>query len=311
MRLKEMRRRRVARSVVLLGTLLSAAPVTAQQDFSKVKIRTTSLGQGLAMLAGAGGNLGVLAGPDGVLLIDDEYAPMSKKIRAAVAKLSAEPIRYILNTHWHGDHTGGNESLGRSGAVILAHEEVRKRMSTDSFQPSRDRTIPASPREALPVVTYDEGITLHLNGHTIDVRHVDPAHTDGDSIVHFREADVLHLGDIYFSGLYPFIDLASGGRVDGVIAAVDRALGIAGPKTRIIPGHGPLSTRADLEGYRKMLISVRDRVRKLIDEGLDLEAVLAAGPSADFDVELGGGFLSPESFVSIVYGSLTADSVGR
>lgn len=308
---KGMRRRAVVRSVVLLGALLSGTTVSAQQDFSKVEIRTTSLGQGVAMLAGAGGNLGVLTGPDGVLLIDDQYAPMSEKIRAAVAKLSAEPIRYVLNTHWHGDHTGGNESLGRSGAVILAHEEVRKRMSMDQFQPSRDRTIPASPREALPVVTYDEGVTLHLNGHTIDVHHVDPAHTDGDSIVHFREADVMHLGDTFFSGFYPFIDLASGGRVGGVIAAVDRALAIAGPKTRIIPGHGPLSTRADLESYRKMLVSVRDRVRKLIDEGMDLEAVLAAGPSKAFDADLGGGFMTPENFVSIVYGSLTADRVSR
>jgi len=290
---------------------MSVGNASAQQDFSKVEIQTTSLGSGLAMLQGSGGNLGVSTGPDGVLLIDDQYAPLTEKIRAAIAELSSEPIRFVLNTHWHGDHTGGNENLGRAGAVILAHDEVRNRMSSDHYMALRDVTIPASPKEALPIVTYSEGLTLHLNGQTIAVHHVDPAHTDGDSIVHFREADVLHLGDTFFSGIYPFIDLSSGGRVDGVIAATDRALEIAGPRTKIIPGHGPLSTRADLAKYRDMLVSIRDRVRKLIGEGKDRAGVLAAAPSAAFDAEFGGGFLKPEDFVSIVYGSLVADSPGR
>ena len=297
--------------LIIGGIFMSVGAASAQQDFSRVEIQATSLGSGLSMLQGAGGNLGVSTGPDGVLLIDDQYAPLTEKIRAAVAELSPEPIRFVINTHWHGDHTGGNENLGRGGAVILAHDEVRNRMSSDHYMALRDVTIPASPKEALPILTYSEGLTLHLNGQTIAVHSVEPAHTDGDSIVHFREADVLHLGDTFFSGIYPFIDLSSGGRVDGVIAAAERGLEIAGPKTKIIPGHGSLSTRADLAKYRDMLVSIRDRVRKMIAEGKDRAAVVAAAPSADFDAEFGGGFMKPEAFVGIVYGSLVGDSPTR
>ena len=215
-----MRLSRICVLVLVLAGILGAAGVAeAQRDFSGVEIQTTSLGDGLAMLQGAGGNLGVSTGPDGVLLIDDQYAPMTDKIRAAIAELSNDPVRFVLNTHWHRDHTGGNENLGRGGAVIIAHDDVRKRMNSGQYFALRDTTIPASPRAALPIVTYSDGLTLHLNGQTIDVLHVDPAHTDGDSIVYFREADVLHLGDIFFAGRYPFIDLSSGGRVDGIIAA--------------------------------------------------------------------------------------------
>lgn len=311
MNLDRLGRRWLLDGLIIGGILLSVGAASAQQDFSKVEIQATSLGSGLTMLQGAGGNLGVSTGPDGVLLIDDQYAPLTEKIRAAIAQLSSEPIRFVLNTHWHGDHTGGNENLGRGGAVILAHDEVRNRMSSDHYMALRDVTIPASPKEALPILTYSEGLTLHLNGQTIEVHPVEPAHTDGDSIVHFREADVLHLGDTFFSGIYPFIDLSSGGRVDGVIAATERALEIAGPKTKIIPGHGPLSTRADLTKYRDMLVSIRDRVRKLIEEGNDRAEVLAVTPSAAFDAEFGGGFMKPEAFVSIVYGSLVAESAGQ
>jgi len=292
-----------------IGLMLLAATIaSSQQDFSKVEIRTIPLGDGLAMLMGAGGNLGVSFGSDGVLVIDDQYAPMTDKIRSAIAKMSFEAIRFVLNTHWHGDHTGGNENLGRAGAVIMAHRDVRKRMSSDHYMASRDTTIPASPAEALPVVVFDDGITLHLNGQTIDVHHVGPAHTDGDSIVHFREADVLHLGDTFFSGMYPYIDLSSGGRVEGVIAAANRALGLSGPKTQIIPGHGPLSSPADLRKYRDMLMGIRDRVRELIQAGKGREDVVAAHPTKEFDAEYGGGFIKPDAFASIVYGSLAADT---
>jgi len=304
-----MRLSRICVLVLVLAGILGAAGVAeAQRDFSGVEIQTTSLGDGLAMLQGAGGNLGVSTGPDGVLLIDDQYAPMTDKIRAAIAELSNDPVRFVLNTHWHRDHTGGNENLGRGGAVILAHDDVRNRMNSDQYFALRDIAIPASPRAALPIVTYSDGLTLHLNGQTIDVLHVDPAHTDGDSIVYFREADVLHLGDIFFAGRYPFIDLSSGGRVDGIIAAANRALEIAGPKTRIIPGHGPLSKTQDLAKYRDMIVTVRDRVRVLISEGKDLDSVVAAAPSADFDAEFGGGFIKSDIFVVTIFESLAADA---
>jgi len=294
----------VSSLTMLCLLIVSPSIAAAQRDFSMVEIETIELGSGLAMLRGAGGNIGVSTGPDGVFLIDDQYAPLGEKIRAAVAALSTEPIRFVLNTHWHGDHTGGNENLGKAGVLIFAHHRVRERMSTDQFQALRGRTTPASPEAAWPVVTFEDGVTLHLNGQTIEAIHVDPAHTDGDSLVHFREADVLHMGDTFFAGIYPFIDVSSGGRIDGMIAAADRGLAIAGPKTRIIPGHGPLSDRAGLLATRDMLISVRDRIRNLIAEGADRDAVVAGKPSAAFDAEFGGGFLSPDDFVAIAYESL-------
>jgi glyoxylase-like metal-dependent hydrolase (beta-lactamase superfamily II) len=179
-------------------------------------------------------------------------------------------------------------------------------LSTEQFIKLRNLTVPPSPETAWPVVTFDDGVTFHLNGQTIEVTHVEPAHTDGDSFVYFREADVLHTGDTYFSGMYPYFDVSSGGRFEGMVSATDRALAMAGPKTRIIPGHGPLSTRADLEGTRKMLLTVRDRVRKLIRDGLGRDEVIAAKPTEDFDAVYGGGFMTPPIFVGLVYDSLKA-----
>lgn len=301
---------KIARSLFPFGLMIVSLPAVVfaqQRDFSKVEITTTELGSGLAMLQGAGGNLAVSTGPDGVFLVDDQFAPLTERIRAAIRQLSDRPIRFVLNTHWHGDHTGGNENLGKAGVLILAHHRVRARMSTDQFQAIRDRTIPAAPEAAWPVVTFEDGVTVHLNGQTIEATHVPNAHTDGDSLVHFREADVLHTGDTFFNGIYPFIDVSSGGSIDGMIAAADRALGIAGPRTRIIPGHGPLGDRQQLEDTRAMLLAVRDAVRQRVDEGLDRDAVVAARPSRAYDAEYGGGFLGPDDFVSLVYLSLTAE----
>lgn len=285
---------------------IQAHPAAAQQDLSKVEIETRALGDGLAMLVGAGGNIAVCTGPDGALIVDDQFAPLTERIRRAVARLGPAPIRFVLNTHWHGDHTGGNENLGRAGALILAHDRVRARLSTPQLM-FGGREVPPAPEPAWPVVTYDEGVTLHLNGHTIEVRHVPPAHTDGDSIVRFVEADVMHLGDTFFSGMYPFLDVSSGGSIDGMIAAVDAALALAGPRTRIVPGHGPLSRRADLAKTRAMLVDVRDRVRGLIEQGMDREAVVAAKPTRAHDAAFGVGVMPPDRFVGIVYDSLTAD----
>jgi cyclase len=272
-----------------------------------VEIKPTDLGSGRARRPGAGANIGVSTGPDGVFLIDDQYAPLTEKIRAAISAISKEPVRFVLNTHWHGDHTGGNENLGEAGALILAHHHVRERLSTEQYQALRKRKIPASAESAWPVVTFEDGVTLHLNGQTIEATHVESAHTDGDSIVYFREADLLHMGDTYFSGMYPFIDTSSGGRIDGMIEAADRGLAIAGPKTRIIPGHGLLSNREELSSTRAMLIGVRDRVRNMIDESLDRAQVVASKPSQEFDGRYGGGFIKPDMFVGIVFDSLKSE----
>jgi glyoxylase-like metal-dependent hydrolase (beta-lactamase superfamily II) len=285
---------------------LAALPVAAQQDFDDVEIKVHSVADGVHMLTGQGGNIGVSSGPDGVLLIDDQFAPLTEKIQAAVATFSDGPVRFVLNTHWHGDHTGGNENLGEAGAVIIAHDNVRARMSVEQFMKAFDRKVPASPPAALPVVTFSTDATLHLNGQDIHIFHVEPAHTDGDSIVHFRTANVLHMGDTFFAGRYPFIDLGSGGSIDGVIAAVDRGLALSNAETRIIPGHGPLSNREGLESYRNVLATVRERVAKSVAAGQSADEAVATGPSGEFDAAWGGGFVKPEAFVRTVYASLKA-----
>jgi cyclase len=274
----------------------------AQQNFDQVQIQTEKLADGVYMLTGSGGNIGVCAGEDGVLMIDSQYAPLTEKIRAAVDAISDQPIRFLINTHWHSDHTGGNENLAKKGAVIFAHENVRKRMSTNQSIFGND--VPASSKAALPVVTFDQGMTFYLNGNEIELLHIPHAHTDGDVLVHFPKPDVLHTGDIYFEGMYPFIDVSSGGSIDGMIRAVDKVLAMIDEDTIIIPGHGPLSNKEKLQGYRKMLATIRERVAQHLNDGKTLEEILAARPTQEFDAAMGQGFMNGERFVGLVYDSL-------
>jgi cyclase len=279
---------------------IAAALPAAAQDFSKVEIKSTKLSETTYMMEGSGGNLGLSVGEDAVVLIDDQFAPLSERITAAIAKLTPKPVRFLLNTHWHYDHTGGNENFGKAGAIIVAHENVRNRMSSEQFIEFFKQKIPASPRGALPVVTFAGSVTLHLNGDEMRVVHVPRAHTDGDAIVHFVKSDVIHMGDVYFNGMYPFIDTSSGGTIQGMIAGCDRALAIAKDSTRIIPGHGPLSNKAELKAYRDMLAAVADRIGKLIAEGKTPEQIAAAKPTADFDEKWGQGFIKPDAFTPMV-----------
>jgi cyclase len=288
--------------VVLLG---GAAGAFAQQDFSKVEVTSEKLAEGVYMLKGAGGNIGLSVGADAAFLVDDQYAPLTPKIKAAVAALTPKPVKFVLNTHWHGDHSGGNKDFGESGTLIVAHENVRKRMSTEQFIEAFGMKTPPSEPVALPVVTFAESVTFHLNGDEIQAFHVAPAHTDGDSVIHFRKANVLHGGDTFFNGMYPFIDLSSGGSVAGMIAAADRMLALANDTTKIIPGHGPLATKADLKAYRDMLATARDRVAALVKAGKTLEQVTAARPLAELDAKWGQGFLKADPFVSILYKDLS------
>jgi len=293
------------RPIVVLAAVLVAAAAQAQTpDYSKVEIKAQHVAGSVYMLTGAGGNIGVSAGDDGVVLIDDQFAPLSDKIKAAVAAISSRPIRFLINTHWHGDHTGGNENFAKSGILIVAQENVRKRLSAGQVNELFDRTVPAAPAGALPVVTFTDAIAFHLNGDDADAVHVPPAHTDGDAYVHFRKADVVHTGDLFFNGTYPVIDVPSGGSFAGLIAAADRLLQVIGPDTKLIPGHGPLGTPADLRAYRDMLAQVRERVAPMVKAGKTADEVIAAKPTADLDAKWGQGYMTPARFLRAVHMSL-------
>lgn len=287
------------------AAVVAAAPTLAQQDFDKVQVTTTKVTDGVYMLTGAGGNIGVAVGPEALFLIDDEWAPMTPKVKAAVAALSDKPVRFVLNTHWHPDHSGGNKDLGEAGSLIVAHDNVRVRMSSEQFIAALNMRFPASAAKALPVVTFDSGVTLHLNGDDVQAIHVPPAHTDGDAIVRFQKANVLHGGDVFFNGMYPFVDLSSGGSFLGMITGADKLLSLADANTKIIPGHGPLADRAALVAYRDMLVSVRDKIEPLVRQGKTQAEVVAAKPTRELDAKWGKGFMPPDTFVGIVYTSLS------
>ena len=294
------------RLLVSFALVFAVAPAAAAQvNYDTVQVRTLKVGDGVYMLQGAGGNIGVSVGSDGVILVDDQFAPLSDKIKAAVAALGG-PIRFLLNTHWHGDHTGGNENFAKSGVVIVAHENVRRRMSVEQFVAVFNQRVPASPTGALPVVTFTDAVTFYLNGDSINVFHVAPAHTDGDAIIWFRRANVIHMGDTFFNGRYPLIDLSSGGSIDGMVGAADRVLAVADANTKIIPGHGPLGDRAALQAYRTMLATIRDRIRQAVTAGRTLEQVQAAKPTAEFDAVWGSGRITPTLFVEMLYTDLAA-----
>ena len=294
-------------TLVALAALCATPAALAQQDFSKVEIKAEKVAEGVYMMTGSGGNLGLAVGPDAVFLIDDQYAPLTPKIRAAIAAITDKPVRFVLNTHWHGDHTGGNEAFAEAGALIVAHDNVRKRMGSEQFLAFFTMKIEPSPRAALPLVTFDANVTFHINGDEVAAWHCPAAHTDGDAIVHFRRADVIHMGDIHFNYMYPFIDTSSGGTAEGVIAAVDRALALAGERTRIIPGHGPLASKADLQAYRTMLAVVLERIKSQMAAGRSVQEIVDAKPTQEFDAKWGGGFIKPDTWVKM----LVAGQVAR
>jgi cyclase len=303
MRPTSARRRTLA--LILGAVVLGSAAAVVAQNFDKVEIKTQKLADGLYMMQGAGGNLGVLTGADGVLLVDAQYAPLSERIKAAIHAVSDKPVRLLVNTHWHGDHVGGNENFAKDGATILAQDNVRVRMSVAQINRTYNDTTPPSPPLALPLVTFPDSMTLHVNGQTVTVFHVPNAHTDGDCVLWFHEANVIHTGDVCFNGFYPFIDLATGGSIDGMIAADDRVLAVADAKTQIIPGHGPLTDRAGLQRFRDMLAGVRGNIAPLVARKLTLEQAIATHPTAAWDSTWGKGFMKPPAFIGSVYQDLS------
>jgi glyoxylase-like metal-dependent hydrolase (beta-lactamase superfamily II) len=287
------------------------AAVAAAQD-PPPPIEVAQVVPGVYVLYGQGGNIGVSTGRDGLFLIDDQYANLTDKVVEALARISPQQPRFVLNTHWHGDHTGGNENLAARGSVIFAHDRVRERMSAENVNEFLKRTTPPSPPGALPVVTFNDSLSLHVNDDELRGIHVQAAHTDGDVFIHFRKANVIHTGDLVFAGMYPFIDIDSGGSVAGVIAAVDRMLALADEGTRVIPGHGKVTDRAGLVAYRQLLVVTSGRMRELVQAGKTLDEVLAAKPFADYDGQQAWAFITAERYIQILYRDAARElSAGR
>jgi cyclase len=290
--------------LIAAAVVIAGGSAFAQQDFSAVKIQTQQVGNGLFMLMGEGGNMLLSTGADGAVLVDTEYAPLHDKILAAIRQAGGGDVKFVVNTHWHGDHVGGNEPFGKSGAIIVAHNNVRARMSTEQFMAAFNQKVPPAPAAALPTITFPTRATFHWNGNIVNVIHTDPAHTDGDSIVHFTTANVIHTGDTYMKDIYPFIDVSSGGSINGFITASEMVLARSDANTKIIPGHGALATRADLQRFHDMLVKVRANIQTLIDQGKSEDEVWAAKPTAEFDAAWGNGFMNPENFTRFAYQSL-------
>jgi cyclase len=299
-----------ARSFLVLGSSLALAalaspPAAAQtQSLDTVQIRSEKLADGVYALFGRGGNIGLAIGPEAVFVVDDQFAPLTPKILAAIAKLTDRPVRFVLNTHWHFDHTGGNENMGKAGALLVAHDNVRRRMSTRQFIEFIKREEPASAPGALPVVTFNDAVTFHVNGDEVMAIHLPAAHTDGDAAVYFRRANVVHMGDVYVLS-YPLVDVSSGGSLSGFVRGVDRVLSLVNDSTKVIPGHGAVSDRASLRAYRDMLASIRDRVHEQVRAGKTLEQIIASKPTADFDANWEGSFVKAADFIRFAYADAT------
>jgi len=295
-------------TVLAVAALLFAGSASAQQqtDYSKVEIKTTKLAENFYTLEGQGGTISVLTGPDGVLLVDSQFAPLTDKLVAAIKKISDKPIRFLIDTHVHGDHTGGNANFAKLGVTIFSREQLRSRLAHPN--PAADGTPgkPAAP-EALPVVTYDGPVTIHLNGENVRLLPVRNAHTDGDTLVSFPEHDILAVGDYFRTAGYPVVDINNGGTLPGILEALSVTIGRAGPHTKIIPGHGAISDRNGLIAQRDLILAVRDKVAALAAQGKTLEEVIAAKPTAEFDASIpGANQQGAERFIKWLYAEIKA-----
>ena len=298
----------VATTLWLSGAALAqqaaASPPPPPPDFSKVEIKTTDLGDNMYMLEGQGGNITVAVAKDGIIMVDGEYAALHDKIKAAISMISNQPIKYLINTHFHGDHVGGNEPFGKDGATVISEVNVKTRLAAGTANGLTGvKTPPAAPA-ALPSKTYTGSFQIRLRGRVADLKHIDNAHTDGDTYVWFKTANVLSTGDTFTNGRYPNIDFANGGNIKGMVAATDTYLKLANAKTRIVPGHGPLADKAVLTEYRTMLVTARDRMAKLVKEGKSEDDVVAAKPFADLDAKWAPTELASTNFIRVVYHSL-------
>jgi glyoxylase-like metal-dependent hydrolase (beta-lactamase superfamily II) len=303
----------VATTLLLAGGAVAQQPPTATPppppDFSKVEIKTTDLGDNMYMLEGQGGNITVAIAKDGIIMVDGQYAPLHDKIKAAISNVSMLPIKYLINTHFHGDHTGGNEPFAKDGVTVVSEINVKNRLAAGTTNGLTGVKTPPVPEAALPSKTYTGAFHIRLRGRVADLRHIEHAHTDGDTYVWFKTANVLSTGDTFTNGRYPNIDFANGGNIKGMIAATDAYLKLVNAKTRIVPGHGPLADKTVLTEYRTMLMTARDRMAKLVKEGKSEDDVVAAKPFADLDAKWAPTELASKNFIRVVYHSL-ADRKG-
>lgn len=290
-----------------LLVLLATAAIAQQRDFSKVEIKATKVAGNVYMLEGSGGNIGVSVGTDGILIVDDQFAPLADKIHAALKGLGDGKLKFVLNTHWHGDHTGGNQAFGAE-APIIAHENVRKRLSSE--QHVFGEAVPASPKEAWPVITFGDRVSVHFNGEEIKVVHFPAGHTDGDSVIFFTGSNVVHMGDDFFAGRFPFVDLESGGSVQGLTEDVGKVLAQIPDDVKVIPGHGPLSTKADLQNFHQMLKETSAIVQARMKAGKSMEAIQAEGLPEEWK-EWGSGFIDTKRWLGNVYESLDKGAHGQ
>ncbi len=290
---------KVMTALSILAAGFIALATTVQAD--EVKIVTTPVSEQIYMLSGKGGNIGLFIGQDGTFLIDDQFAPLTEKILEAIKAVGGTHPKFLINTHYHGDHTGGNENLGQGGTLIFSHDNVRERLSAGSFIEAfgmkREGVIP----EGLPVVTFSEDISFHLNGDSVQAMHVPHAHTDGDSFIFFKAANVIHAGDIFFNGFYPFVDVNHGGSLKGMIVAADKVLSLTDGKTKIIAGHGPLGDKAQLASYRQMLATAYERLRALKENGSSAQEAIATKPLADLEETWGDGLFKSDRWIELIY----------
>lgn len=293
-------------SLVLVAVLAatSYSRSQGQPDFSKVEIKTTKLADNFYTLEGQGGTIGILTGPDGIFMVDTQFAPLSQKIAAAIKQVSNEPIRFIVNTHVHADHTGGNENFAKMGAVLISRNELRDRLAHPVPGANGAPGTPA-PAAALPIITYEGQLTFHMDGEDVRLVPIPRAHTDGDTLVYFPKADVIMSGDFYRSVQYPNIDRANGGSLNGLIDGLGRLIGLAGPNTKIVPGHGAVVGRAEVMAHRDMVLAIRDKVSQLISQGKTQDEVLAAHPTADYDAKVPNSKETTQRFVTQLYAELT------
>ena len=285
--------------VASLLTCLTFTFSLNSQNFDSVEIKTTKLIESIYMLEGSGGNIGVLVGNDGIVIIDDQFAPLTEKIKKALAAISNKPVKFVINTHFHFDHAGGNENFGGQGAIIVSHDNVRKRLSKDYFFDSFNETQKALSYEGLPEITFADSITFHMNGQTVHVYYAKNAHTDGDVIIHFTESNVFHTGDVFVRYGFPFIDHGSGGSIDGMIKAIEKLISVTNDQSKIIPGHGQISTKKDLIDYKEMLVTVRKRIADGIKEGKTIQQIADSDPLKGYKAIVDKYF-----FVETIYNSL-------